>query len=116
MKRNLLKGLKDQEKESDALSKKIMIYSESVMDEVDAMMKIAEERQRKYVERAMKNMRDERQQFSVQNLRKQDDLDVSLVRENNCHIDELVDAKDYFYSYELRLESKLVQSKRKIVK
>ena len=41
-KRDLTKRLKDQEKAYDDFSKKILIDSESVMDEAGAMMKIVE--------------------------------------------------------------------------
>ena len=57
------------------------------MDEADDMMTIAEERQRKSVERATKKMRGER---------KQNNLDARLTREKNRNIDDLVDVKDDF--------------------
>ena len=75
-------------------SMKIIIDAEAVMYEAYAMMKIAEERQQKSAERATKNMRDERQQLSLQKVRNQNDLDARLAREKNRHIGELVDAKD----------------------
>ena len=46
-----MKRLKYQEKEYDAFPKKIIIDDEAVMDEADAMMKIAEERQQKFAEK-----------------------------------------------------------------
>ena len=46
-KRDFMKRMKYQEKASYALSKSIMIDAETVMDEANTMMKIAEEMQQK---------------------------------------------------------------------
>ena len=66
--------------------------------------------------RVTEKMIDERHQLSLQKFRNQNDLYARLEREKNRHIGELVNTKGYFDRQNQRLERKLVQSKRQIVK